>query len=233
MSRIEIPVPGSVLVGDFYPAARPRLAFVVSHGWGSSRPQDIPRELVAAGFSALAYDLRGHGESSAAVEGISPADWVDDLAVVIDRLGELAPGVPIALVGASLGAYLSVLATTRRSVRALALRVPANLPDDAFDHPLLPRLQAEMDRLWRENPATPADNAALAALNAFTGVVQIVDADQDDRIPPQTLANYVAAIADPRRLTRATLRNAPHYLATPELRREYLDLLLTWAAGAV
>jgi hypothetical protein len=85
----------------------------------------------------------------------------------------------------------------------------------------------------RTGPLGPADTKALAAIHAFQGPIQLVDADLDAIIPAQTITNYVNAVADPAQLTRHTLRNAPHHLATPELRAEYLEQLITWAGRAL
>jgi pimeloyl-ACP methyl ester carboxylesterase len=219
---ITITSHGVDLAAAFYPAPG-ELAFVVSHGWGSERPVDIPAALAGAGFPALAYDLRGHGESGGVLEQSSRADWVADLVAVIDRLGELAPGARIGLVGASFGAYLSLMASDTREVAALSLRVPANLPDDHFDETYLDRFGPGNRR---HEDIYPADSRALRALRAFRGPVQIIDADGDAVIPARTIADYVEA-ADPSQLSRYTL-HGPHHLATPELRGEYIAALLVW-----
>jgi pimeloyl-ACP methyl ester carboxylesterase len=227
VTRVELLVPGATLVGDLYEAATPRgTAFVVSHGWGSQRPEDIPAALAWSGFTTLAYDLRGHGESTADLTQMLAKDWVDDLVAVIDHLAERT-GEEIALVGASLGGYLSVLATARRPIKALALRVPTNLPDGVLG---IAVADSDAFRNRKQGPAGPGDTLALTATHAFTGPIQIVDADLDAIIPAQTIENYVAAVPDPAQLHRHTLRNAPHHLATPELRAEYLEQLIGWAS---
>lgn len=231
MTTIAVPVPGAVLAADLHPAPAAGAAFVVTHGWGSSRPSDIPQALAAAGFTTLAYDLRGHGESDGELAAISRADWVGDLVAVIDHLrGQVEAGTAIGLVGASFGAYLSVLAGRERPVHCLSLRVPANYPDDGFTEPHLAHRSTAEHADWRTRPATPDQNATLAALHAFAGPVQLIEADSDTVIDPQTVANYAAAVRDPARLSRATLRDAPHHLADARLRAEYIALLVDWAA---
>ena len=229
MTRLEISVPGATLIADLYDAPAPRAAFVVSHGWSSQRPDDIPAALAEAGFTALAYDLRGHGESSGDLDTITGRMWLEDLVAVIDHLATLTPGTPIVLVGASFGAYLSVLASTHRTVRALALRVPTNLPDAVLDMALVDLAGSAAFRDRPQGPMGPTDTLALAAVHAFAGPIQIVDAELDAIIPAQTIANYVAAVPDPTKLTRHTLRDAPHHLATPALRAEYINHLIGWA----
>ncbi|MBA3744286.1 alpha/beta fold hydrolase [Sporichthya sp.] len=223
MDPITITSGGVQLTADFYPASGD-LAFVVTHGWGSERPVDIPAALAGAGFPTLAHDLRGHGESGGVLEQASRADWVADLVAVIDRLHALAPSARIGLLGASFGAYLSLMASDTRAVAALSLRVPANLPDDDFDSPYLDRFGPGNRR--RED-IYPADSRALRALRGFGGSVQLIDADGDGVIPAQTIEDYAAAV-EPSRLSRYTL-HGPHHLATPELRGEYIAALLAWA----
>jgi predicted alpha/beta hydrolase len=220
---ITITSGGVALAANFYPAAGD-LAFVVSHGWGSERPTDIPAALGGAGYPTLAYDLRGHGESGGDLGTASRADWVGDLVAVIDRLHELVPDARIGLVGASFGAYLSLMASDTRDVACLSVRVPANLPDEHFDSPYVDRFGPANRR--RED-IYPPDSRPLRALRAFRGPVQIIDADGDEVIPARTIADYVEAV-DPAQLSRYTL-HGPHHLATPELRGEYIAALIVWA----
>jgi pimeloyl-ACP methyl ester carboxylesterase len=224
VQRLVITSGGHRLAADLHPAApaaaRP-LAFVVTHGWGSARPRDIPAALAAAGCTALAHDLRGHGESEGHTTATSRAEWVADVVSMIDRLREeVDAGIPIGLVGASFGAYLSVLATRARPVHCLSLRVPADYADDGFDQPLPAQL------------AAGGETAAVRALRAFAGPVQIIDAEHDAVVPPRLIASYAAAVPAGR-LRRSTLRGAPHHLATPQLRGEYIRLLTGWVDGLV
>ncbi|MGQ0843374.1 MAG: alpha/beta hydrolase [Sporichthyaceae bacterium] len=216
------------LVGEFYPAPRPApAAFVVSHGWGSQAPADIPAALAAAGFPTVAYDLRGHARSTGILALASRADWANDLVTVYAWLRGRLPGTPIGFVGASFGAYLSLLALDRCAVAGLSLRVPANFVDDGLAEPFLPRIGPTVRK---PEDLRPADSVALRALRGYAGPVQIVDADSDTVIPPETVAAYVGSVP-PERLSHSTLREAPHHLATPELRARYVDLLLTWATA--
>ncbi|HUR76206.1 MAG TPA: alpha/beta fold hydrolase [Sporichthya sp.] len=226
MEPITLTSGGIELAADFYPAPGD-LAFVVSHGWGSERPTDIPAALAGAGFPTLAHDLRGHGESGGSIEQASRADWLEDLVAVIDELRSLAPDARVGLVGASFGAYLSLMASDTRDVACLSLRVPANLPDDHFEGTYVDRFGPGNRR--RED-IYPPDSRALRALRAFRGPVQLIDAAGDEVIPAKTIEDYAAAV-DPSRLSRYTLPG-PHHLATPELRGEYIAALLVWADSA-
>lgn len=71
------------------------------HSWGKAA-----RELARAGYHTIALDLRGHGDSDWAADGDYSLDaFIGDLLAVIATLEQ-----PPALVGASLGGAMSLLA---------------------------------------------------------------------------------------------------------------------------
>ncbi|MGH7459156.1 MAG: alpha/beta fold hydrolase [Longimicrobiaceae bacterium] len=85
---------------------------ILMHGGGQTRHawSNATRELAAAGFHVLSLDLRGHGDSAWATDGNYRLDaFVDDLLAVIATLTRKP-----ALVGASLGGVISMLALGER-----------------------------------------------------------------------------------------------------------------------
>jgi pimeloyl-ACP methyl ester carboxylesterase len=94
---------------------------ILLHAGGERRQvwDPIARRLAGSGFRAVAYDLRGHGESGRAdAERLPP--YADDVAAMIGReAGRLV------LVGASLGGFAALLAlrepATRERVADLVL----------------------------------------------------------------------------------------------------------------
>jgi non-heme chloroperoxidase len=88
---------------------------VMMHGGGQSRHawRATGRNLGAAGYHAVAFDLRGHGDSDWSPEGdYSAGAFVADLAFVLRQFGERKP----VLVGASLGAEMALLAAGEEAV---------------------------------------------------------------------------------------------------------------------
>jgi len=85
------------------------------HSWGKAA-----RDLVKMGLYVISLDLRGHGESDWAPDGDYSLDaFVGDLRAIIATLSD-----PVALVGASLGGVISLLALGENrelSVSALVL----------------------------------------------------------------------------------------------------------------
>jgi pimeloyl-ACP methyl ester carboxylesterase len=105
---VEFQLAGQVtLRGDAWGPPEGTLV-VLLHGGGQTRHSwsGAGRSIGAAGFRAIALDLRGHGESDWAAEGrYFPEDFVGDLKGVAAALGR-----PPVLVGASLGGMTGLLA---------------------------------------------------------------------------------------------------------------------------
>lgn len=111
---------GVELVGDHWPAVgASRGAVLLLHG-GAQRRHSWRRTgqwLAEAGWSAWAFDARGHGESDRSPDGdYSISRLVDDALAIIDDIGE-----PPVLVGASMGGMTSLIAEGERGPLARAL----------------------------------------------------------------------------------------------------------------
>ncbi|MGE3489723.1 MAG: alpha/beta hydrolase [Vicinamibacterales bacterium] len=120
---------GTMLAGEYFEASlRPAPAVVLVHmltrhkgEWGS-----LPDRLQDAGITALTVDLRGHGGSSGSPQVLG--EMVQDVRAAVQWLSA-RQGVrsdSIGLVGASLGASLSLLATVELpAIRAVGLLSPS------------------------------------------------------------------------------------------------------------
>ena len=82
-------------------------------------------QLSESGFHVLRFDYRGTGDSSGDMDDVSPSDWVDDTAVAIAELKDIAAVDRITLVGLRLGALIAAQACmSRTSVRGLVVWDP-------------------------------------------------------------------------------------------------------------
>ncbi len=87
----------------YAPPGEARGGIVILHGAGSCKEShyDYARHARALGLAAVAFDLRGHGESDGALDG----GVADDIALI----ASLLPGDgQLALRGSSLGGYLAL-----------------------------------------------------------------------------------------------------------------------------
>ena len=92
------------------------------HGGGQTRHawKGAGERLGAAGYNAVAFDARGHGDSDWAPDGLYGQDaMVEDLKSVVSALGNRRP----VLVGASMGGGTSLVAVGEDHVDATALVV--------------------------------------------------------------------------------------------------------------
>ena len=94
------------------PAGQPRAAVQLTHGMGehARRYEHVARALNEAGFVVYAQDHRGHGASMGDGEAgdLDPGSWpglVDDIGLMSARIRGEHPGVPLILLGHSMGSF--------------------------------------------------------------------------------------------------------------------------------
>lgn len=111
------------------PGRAARAVVVPVHGIGehAGRYRHVAARLNDWGFAVRAADHYGHGTSSGVRGGLpSVMRLVDDLALVVDDTRRLYPGLPLVLLGHSLGGLVaaSFVARSVRPVDALVLSSP-------------------------------------------------------------------------------------------------------------
>jgi alpha-beta hydrolase superfamily lysophospholipase len=129
--RVSLSTPdGETLALRRLPAPGPaRAVVVVVHGLGehAGRYHALAEFLHEWGFAVWAHDHHGHGESTGA-RGALPSELrlLDDLALVIDDARRENPGLPLVLLGHSLGGLVaaSLVARGVRRVDGLVLSSP-------------------------------------------------------------------------------------------------------------
>ena len=88
----------------------PRATVLVVHGLGehAGRYDGLALRLNSWGFAVRSYDQYGHGESGGLRGGLSqPRRLLDDLADLVESSRSRAPGVPLVLLGHSLGGLVA------------------------------------------------------------------------------------------------------------------------------
>jgi alpha-beta hydrolase superfamily lysophospholipase len=151
---------GEVVARAWEPAGRVRGIVQLTHGMGEHvlRYHDLATTLTEHGFAVYGQDHRGHGESSGPVLGeIGAAGWralVDDIGVLSDQAEADHPGVPLVLLGHSMGSFAvqQYLLDNSERVHAVVLSGTAalDLLEPALD------LSAPLDLAAFNLPFTPA-----------------------------------------------------------------------------
>jgi pimeloyl-ACP methyl ester carboxylesterase len=121
LDRLSISRTGVMLSGEVRGVGRAAPSLVLLHGLTATRRYVLmgSRYLERSGFRVVAYDARGHGESSPAPD---PAryeyvDLVADLDAVVDAVGDER----VVLVGNSMGAATAIACTLAHPERVAAL----------------------------------------------------------------------------------------------------------------
>ncbi|AZF44058.1 Lysophospholipase [Pseudomonas sp. R1-43-08] len=102
-------------VNQWMPAEPPRALVMLSHGMAehSGRYGRLAQALCAAGYGVYALDQRGHGRTAGeGTLGLYAEEdgWnkvVGDLASLNQHIGQQQPGLPIILLGHSMGSYIA------------------------------------------------------------------------------------------------------------------------------
>ena len=108
---IRIPIAGGLTLAADIAGPRGAPTVVLGHGGGQTRHSwdKAEQQLANAGYFAVNYDLRGHGDSDWSTDGdYSLETRADDLAAVAAQ-----GSWPFALVGASLGGITAMVAASR------------------------------------------------------------------------------------------------------------------------
>ena len=189
--------PGSSSDGS---SARPGVVLV--HGWGSNRARMIPLAAVlhAAGFHALAFDVRGHGDNPAETLPVTAVEFGEDAAAAVDALRSL-PGVgKVGILGHSMGGVgASLAAAGRDDVAALVVvSAPADprlLVRETFRMAALPLpgpvahplAWVALRSIMRPRGHRPRAASARRAVARYAGPVLLVQGDADELLPLRDL----------------------------------------------
>lgn len=178
------------------PSGPPRAVLVAMHGLKdhSTRYGEFARRLVRRGFAVHAFDMRGHGHSAGSRAALGDFDdLTGDLAIFMDRVRRREPGVPVFLLGHSVGgAIVTLYALERRPalaglvVVAPALRID-RMPLEAAATPIAAALLPDLPVVDTPDEDFSRDPAVVREMGADPLVYHRVG-------PARTAAALVAAI---------------------------------------
>jgi alpha-beta hydrolase superfamily lysophospholipase len=177
-----------------WPHPAPKRVVVLSHGYGEhvGRYEHVAAVLVERGAVVYGPDHLGHGESDG--ERVLIGDFehvVDDLHAVVDRAREKHPGLPVVLVGHSMGALIATRYAQRHGDGLAGLVVSAppvgfapvftellaapELPDDPIDVSVLSR-DASVGEAYANDPLVWHGSWKRPTVEAFLRANEAVDA---------------------------------------------------------
>lgn len=158
----------------FEPRGEVRGGIVILHGAGSCKEShyDYARHARATGLAAVAFDLRGHGDSDGALDGRVAEDVL--------AVAGLLPGGPLALRGSSLGGYLALTVASVVGARAVVAICPASA-DGLRRGVRQGRFDARIDAPGFD--AYLRDHDEMAAARALSAALLLLHADGDEVVP--------------------------------------------------
>src|SRR5262245_60105479 len=120
----ELPGSRGLIVVHEWPREHPRYVALIAHGYGehAQRYAHVADHLVRHGAAVYAPDHLGHGRSEgerALVDRVD--DMVDDLAAVVRSARDAHPGVPVVLIGHSMGGIVATRFAPRQADQLAAL----------------------------------------------------------------------------------------------------------------
>lgn len=204
-----------------------------AHGWTGSKDRgyQYAESVAKLGFICFLFDYRGHGESGGDLNSFTIAEFLTDILVAYDYFLTIkkVDKNNISGLGNSFGGYLLTIASLQRKFRNLALRAPADYPNEDF-HKLKTISSHENNdiMIWRRKNKLPSQTFALDVLSKFVGDILIMESEYDDAIPHETIENYMNAVKDKNKLTYVLLKGAPHSIMEGAFRDEIEKALVTW-----
>lgn len=217
---------GMVLRDPTFTEKRPII--LVLHGWTSSmaRYPERVEPLVKMGYIALLFDMRGHGETGSDPTRFSRKDHLDDCLATYDFIKEI-PADPsdVAVFGSSYGGYLACLLASKRPVRRLVLKAPAQYPDETFESPK-PIARAQSVEQYRLEPHTKNDNMALKSISGYTGDLLFIECEKDEQVPKQVMDDYRSTITT--KYDYVLLKSADHACRVPGSNEAMIAAMKKW-----
>lgn len=232
----NIKLKGNIFLPPKLKAKNSTILFV--HGWTSKkeRSYQYAEALSRLGYICFLFDMRGHGQSEGDINSFTIREFLDDVVASYDYLLNIE-GVDknnISAIGSSFGGYLIALLSTKRNVTNLAMRVPADYPNEDFDKfKTTSSHENETIMTWRKQSRKSPETYALDALSKFNGNVLIIEAELDDAVPHETIENYKNAVKNKSNLTHILMKGAPHSIKEGKFRDEVERILMDWFKGKV
>jgi acylglycerol lipase len=199
----------SIFWQSWLPPGPCRAVVVIAHGAGehSGRYAHVADRLLSEGYAVYALDHRGHGRSGGPRAYIDRMDnVVGDLDTLVLRAGAENPGLPVFLLGHSMGGTVSLCYALKHQDRLDALVLSGPLAALEAASPLVRIAARTLSVLTPRLPVIGVDSSLVSRDPA---VVQAYNADplvHHGKLPARTVAELGAAIESfPSRVPEITV----------------------------
>jgi acylglycerol lipase len=139
---------------------------LLTHGVAehSGRYDHVAQSLVAAGYTAVGFDLRGHGKSSGKRNYVNSfQEYLNDLEEVLNRTRNSYPDLPLFLLGHSMGGAIVTLFTIERNpkVEGILLSGPSvKISDDIS--PFLQKISGVISAILPKLPVVKLESKDIS-----------------------------------------------------------------------
>lgn len=242
MQKISFTVDGRKLAGAiFYPEKpkekNPAILFVQGWTGEKERSYQYSDALSKLGYICFLFDNLGHGENEGDIKSFTIKDFFEGVLAAYDHLLGIN-GVDkenISAVGSSFGGYLIALLSEKRKLINIVLRAPAGYPNEVFERLKYTASGTDNPDLfeWRKKQINPDENFALKAVSIFSGNILIIQSENDNSVPEQTIKNYINATKNKNNLIHIIVRGAPHSIEEGLFRDEVTRILVDWFRKSV
>jgi len=204
-----------------------RACVIASHGLLSSKNSEkyiaLGERFSREGFAMLRFDFRGVGESEGRLEDDTVSRRIVDLGAAIDFV-KSRPGLGnrIALVGSSLGGYVSLIkASMDKEIRAVVVwATPFHLDD----------LKSNKGTEGHPLPAEPffkdLPKHRLLPLLPKVSNCMVVHGEKDELVPVDQAWEIFHSLGGPKEIH--IIEGADHRLTNPKHRQRAMDLTTEW-----
>ena len=204
IENFDVAYEGAILKADHF-VGRDSNRILHVHGAGQSSRHGhriLRGALQQRGLGSVCFDCIGHGETGGTLAQSSVASRTRQAAAVA-QARELPQ--PMAIFGASMGAYNAIRLTQQFEVDALVLIVPGVYTPPAYEVPFGPEFSAiiRRERSWD-------DSDAWDILSRFEGRLLVIAAEHDAVIPREIPQRLVAAATRVQSSTLHVVEGAAH-----------------------
>jgi esterase/lipase len=187
------------------------------------------KPLTKLGYICLAFNLRGHGDSSGDINAVTLADNLKDAISAYDFLASQnrVNKKAIHVVGSSYGGYLTAMLSSKRKPKSLVLRAPAIYKDSDLNSAKSSTSVINLLEGYKTRELDSHSNKALRALSKFNGKILLIECGKDERIPHKVIESIIMT-SKKNALTHEIIRGADHRFSKRIWELRFRKILADW-----